>query len=314
MRTGLFTAAASSGSGAGAPGVVTNVVGTQGVGQIGLTWSAPVSNGGSAITDYIVQYSSDSGSTWTTFVDSVSVTASTTVTGLAAGTSYVFRVLARNVIGDGPYSATSAAVTNVSVPTAPTSLSASPGINIATISFTAPSSNGGSAVTNYEYSFNNSTWTALSPVDTTSPVSITGLSEGTAYTVYLRAVNANGVGDSSAGVSFTQLGLPQASGPAAHPSPYSIDTNPQHIKYVVFSQSEVYNATNLSLDVSTTSNFASYTTYSMTPSSVGSTSTQVNNYSVPFPTNSIYYYLRPRFTIAGETFVGNTQSQLYADY
>jgi len=200
------------------------------------------------------------------------------------------------------------------VPTAPTSLSASPGINIATISFTTPSSNGGSAVTNYEYSFNNSTWTALSPVDTTSPVSIAGLDEDTAYTVYLRAVNANGVGDSSAGVSFTQLGLPNLSNPVAYPSLYTIDTNPQHIYYVVSSQSEVYNATNLSLDVSTTSNFASYTTYSMTPSSVGSTSTQVNNYSVPFPTNSMYYWLRPRFTIQGETFAGNVNSQLYADY
>ena len=184
------------------------------------------------------------------------------------------------------------------VPTAPTSLSASPGINIATISFTTPSSNGGSAVTNYEYSFNNSTWTALSPVDTTSPVSIAGLDESTVYTVYLRAVNANGVGDSSAGVSFTQLGLPNLSNPVAYPYLYTIDTNPQHI----------------SLDVSTTTNFASYTTYSMTPSSVGSTSTQVNNYSVPFPTNSMYYWLRPRFTIQGETFAGNVKSQLYADY
>ena len=200
------------------------------------------------------------------------------------------------------------------VPTAPTSLSASPGINIATISFTTPSSNGGSAVTNYEYSFNNSTWTALSPVDTTSPVSIAGLDESTVYTVYLRAVNANGVGDSSAGVSFTQLGLPNLSNPVAYPYLYTIDTNPQHIYYEVSSQSAVYNVTNISLDVSTTTNFASYTTYSMTPSSVGSTSTQVNNYSVPFPTNSMYYWLRPRFTIQGETFAGNVKSQLYADY
>lgn len=206
------------------------------------------------------------------------------------------------------------------VPTAPTSLSASPGINIATISFTTPSSNGGSAVTNYEYSlgifpsYNISTWTALSPIDTTSPVSIAGLEEGTVYTVYLRAVNANGVGDSSAGVSFTQLGKPNLSNPIVHLSFYSIGTNPDHIYYEVSSQSAVYNVTNLSLDVSTTSNFASYTTYSMTPSSVGSTSTEVHNYSVPFPTNSMYYWVRARYTIQGETFAGNVMSQLYADY
>lgn len=61
---------------------------------------------------------------------------------------------------------------------------------------------GGLEITNYEYSLNSgSTWTALSPADATSPVTITGLTNGTAYSVQLRAVNALGGGAASATLS-----------------------------------------------------------------------------------------------------------------
>jgi len=89
--------------------------------------------------------------------------------------------------------------------TAPTSLSAIPTVTNVAISFTPPSNDGGSAITNYEYSFNNSTWTALSPADSTSPVTISGLTESTAYTIYLRAVNIVGSGPASSGLSVTTL-------------------------------------------------------------------------------------------------------------
>lgn len=97
----------------------------------------------------------------------------------------------------------------VSVPqNAPTSLSAIPVNTSVAISFTAPTNDGGSPITNYEYSFDNSSWTALSPADATSPVTVSGLTQNTAYTVYLRAVNIVGVGPGSTGVSFTTEGVP----------------------------------------------------------------------------------------------------------
>jgi hypothetical protein len=97
----------------------------------------------------------------------------------------------------------------VSVPqNAPTSLSAIPTNISVAISFTAPTNDGGSPITNYEYSFNNSSWTALSPADATSPVTVSGLTQNTTYTVYLRAVNIVGVGPGSTGVSFTTEGVP----------------------------------------------------------------------------------------------------------
>jgi hypothetical protein len=199
------------------------------------------------------------------------------------------------------------------VPTAPTSLSAAPGVNVATISFTTPSSDGGSAITNYEYSFNNSTWTALSPADTISPVSIAGLDEFTAYTVYLRAVNANGSGASSSGVSFTQLIEPTSNNPQA---PFGgIYENPATISCQVTPKNIGYTLTNIGFERSLTSNFASVTFFAATPSSVssGNSSTTVSA-TISFPTNGIYYWMRPRYTIAGETFTGRNASQLSADY
>jgi hypothetical protein len=91
---------------------------------------------------------------------------------------------------------------------APTSLSAIPTNTNVAISFTAPTNNGGSPITNYEYSFNNSSWTALSPADATSPVTVSGLTQNTAYTIYLRGVNVVGSGPGSTGVSFTTEGVP----------------------------------------------------------------------------------------------------------
>jgi len=97
----------------------------------------------------------------------------------------------------------------VSAPqTAPTSLSAIPTNTNVAISFTNPSNDGGSPITNYEYSFNNSSWTAISPADAISPVTVSSLSGNTAYSVYLRAVNIVGSGPASSAVTFTTLGVP----------------------------------------------------------------------------------------------------------
>ena len=75
-----------------------------------VSWSAPASVG-SEISDYTVQYSSNSGSTWTTFSRAASTATSVTVTGLTNGTAYIFRVNAINGIGTGSYSSSSSSVT-----------------------------------------------------------------------------------------------------------------------------------------------------------------------------------------------------------
>lgn len=93
------------------PGVPLNVVATPGAGAVALAWTAPASNGGAPITDYIIRVSADDGLTWATFVDAVSAATATTVTGLVRGRNYLFRVRALNAAGMGLPSANTAAVT-----------------------------------------------------------------------------------------------------------------------------------------------------------------------------------------------------------
>jgi hypothetical protein len=65
-----------------------------------------------------------------------------------------------------------------------------------TISFTAGATNG-SVVSNYKYSLNGGTYTALSPTDAISPITITGLTNGTSYQIQIRAVSNLGDGQVS---------------------------------------------------------------------------------------------------------------------
>ena len=88
---------------------------------------------------------------------------------------------------------------------APTSLSAVPSLTSVAISFTAPTNDGGATITNYEYNINGGSFIAFSPADATSPVTISGLSQGTSYTITLKAVNIVGAGPASDGVAFTTL-------------------------------------------------------------------------------------------------------------
>lgn len=89
---------------------------------------------------------------------------------------------------------------------APTDLVATAGDGQVSIAFTAPSNNGGAAITDYEYELDdNGTWTSASTAAT--PVVITGLTNGTAYSIKLRAVNSVGNGAESAAVSVL-LGSP----------------------------------------------------------------------------------------------------------
>ncbi|MCH9718909.1 MAG: fibronectin type III domain-containing protein [Actinomycetia bacterium] len=106
---------------ADAPGAPTGVTATAGVEQATLSWAAPSSDGGAAITGYRIQ--AHDGSGWDEVVadtgdtDTGDTDTSRTVTGLAAGTGYVFRVAAINPVGTGDNSSSSIAVT----PTAPAS-------------------------------------------------------------------------------------------------------------------------------------------------------------------------------------------------
>lgn len=191
-----------------APGAPTALSATPANAQAVLSWTAPTSNGGAAITDYIVQISTDSGSTWSTFADGTSTATTATVTGLTNGTTYAFRVAAANSVGTSVYSSTATATptATATAPGAPTSLTATPGNAQAALSWTAPASNGGSAITDYlvEYQPSGGSWSTFADgTSTASTATVTGLTNGTAYAFRVSAVNAVGTGTASTTASAT---------------------------------------------------------------------------------------------------------------
>jgi hypothetical protein len=87
-------------------------------------------------------------------------------------------------------------------PSAPTIDSITANNGSVTIYFTAGASNG-STVSNYKYSLNSGAYTALSPTDSTSPITITGLTNGTNYQIDIKAVSNLGDGLASNSVAST---------------------------------------------------------------------------------------------------------------
>ena len=150
---------------------------------------------------------------------------------------------------------------DVSAPTAPSSLIATAGDGQASISFTQ-GSNGGSAITNYKYSLDGTTYTALSPATTTSPITIPGLTNGTSYNIYLKAVNT--VGESAASSSVTVTPVASNTGGGASSSeqveviPNVTTTNSRNKKIISWDQPTdlvltTYNKTTKKTKVSTLS-------------------------------------------------------------
>ena len=184
------------------PGAPTGVTAEAANASATVSWSAPTNTGGSAITSYTVTpYIGATAQTPRTVTGSPPAT-TTTVTGLANGTAYSFRVSATNASGTGPESAASGAVTPTTVPGSPTAVTASAGDASATVSWTAPDP-GGSAITSYTVTpyigttaQTPGTVTGANPVPTMTTV--TGLANGTAYTFRVSATNASGPGPESA--------------------------------------------------------------------------------------------------------------------
>ena len=94
-------------------------------------------------------------------------------------------------------------ITSITVPNYPDNVAATYFV----VNYNAPADNGNTSITQYEYSLNGGVWTNASLA---SPVTVTGLSPGVAYSVILRAVNAVGSGNSSNAVAATPAGRPFA--------------------------------------------------------------------------------------------------------
>jgi putative cell wall-binding protein len=152
-----------------------------------VSWSAPADDGDSPISSYHVT-SSPGG-----FTCSSGGSFSCIVTGLSNGTPYTFSVTATNLIGTGPASGATGAVTPLGVPGRPTGVKAIAGETVVAVSWTAPGVTGSGPITGYTATSSpggkTCTWTS-GPLT----CNVTGLTGGTAYTFTVRATNAAGTG------------------------------------------------------------------------------------------------------------------------
>ena len=133
-----------------APGTVTGVSAVAGGRtSANVSWTAP-SSGGAPTSYKITPYVGSTAQPSTT-VSGTPPATSKTVTGLTSGTTYRFTVQAINPTGSGPASAQSNAVTplNPVVPAKPTNVAATGATQSAKVSWTAPASDGDSAITGY---------------------------------------------------------------------------------------------------------------------------------------------------------------------
>ncbi len=128
------------------------------------------------------------------------------ITGLTPGTAYTVYGNAQNSSGTSTNTANASPVTPTTLPQAPTIGTSTAASASVTLTFTAGNT-GGKSISNYKYSTDGTTYTAFSPAQTTSPLSITGLTNGTSYTFRIKAVNANG--DSIASSAYSSV-TPQA--------------------------------------------------------------------------------------------------------
>lgn len=184
------------------PGIPFGVTATPGDTTAEVTWSAPRTDGGSSVTGYRVEQSTDGGSTWTVVIaDSGSTATGATISNLVNGVPVRFRVAAISARGTAAASAGSPAVTPATVPGAPTAVSGTPGDGTVTLQWTAAADNGAPLVGHrVEKSTDNGvTWT-VAVADTGSSASsaiVTGLTNYVPVRFRVTASNAIGAGPAS---------------------------------------------------------------------------------------------------------------------
>jgi hypothetical protein len=179
---------------------------TAGNSSVTLEWSAPA-DGGAAILSYDLRYRIVGDAAWTA---SDATTSAATIDGLLASTPYEFQVRALNVAGAGAWS-TSAFATPWDLPSVPADLALEAGDELLVADWAASAPNGGGAVS-YEVEYRSSPdteWTAAATTAETT-ATIDGLSNGTGYTVRVRATTpvASSAWTEASAVPVTLPGTP----------------------------------------------------------------------------------------------------------
>ena len=180
-----------------------------GNGQVTLRWNAPENTGGAPIVRYEYRVA-ESGGEFSAWMRVDAAETSATAPDLTNGREYVFELRGVNALGYGGVKTVRATPATggggggggfggggggprTSAPGVPGNLTAVGGDGQVVLTWEAPASDGGAAITDYEYRINGrNPWISIGSTDTTHTV--TGLDNGTAYTFEVRAVNRVGKG------------------------------------------------------------------------------------------------------------------------
>jgi len=157
-----------------------------------LTFTAPTNTGGSAIVFYVVFAAADTGFTTALYDNGGGTGTSVTMTNVPVGTTnYV--LVSQNADYAGYSTVVAFATVVTTVPSwGSASVSWLAGNTTATVTFTAPDTNGGSAITAYRVRNFNTNTIVASNNGTVTPITVTGLTNGTTYNFVVIAVNVNG--------------------------------------------------------------------------------------------------------------------------
>jgi Fibronectin type III domain len=212
------------------PDPPTGPTATAGDGQLTVSWQPPPSDGGAAILGYDLYLGTSAHGESPRPVNGTLISGtSVVVTGLGNGTTYYLTVEAVN--DAGLHSAASAEVsaapaTAISKPGSPDELTASPGNGQVTLSWQAPGSDGGIAISGYEiYLGTRPGGESSVPVNGTlisgTSVVVTGLVNGTTYYFTVAAVDqADRRGPASGEDSATPLAVAAPPSSATPASPH----------------------------------------------------------------------------------------------
>ena len=199
--TGPFSNTARATTEATVPGAPRSLdAEADGTSRIELSWREPTSDGGSRITGYRIEVSEDGGASWDDLVANSHNTRTTYVhTGLEPATRRHYRVSAINRIGVSRASRVASAITDATVPDAPTGLTATAVTSTQIDLFwLAPAYDGGAPVTGYriEVSENGAAWTDLRTNTQSRATAFqhTGLLPGSTRHYRVSAINRVGTG------------------------------------------------------------------------------------------------------------------------
>lgn len=180
--------------------------------KIKITWLEGAADGGTPVIDYRITYKEVGAGSFQTLIDGVQTTSYTTI-ALTSGSSYVFRVEARNSFGYSTTFSNELTVLQAQVPEAPINLANAPSITSSTsigITWSPGVYDGASPVIDYRISFDLGTgsWVTFASGVTSRTYTATGLTADTVYKFKIEARNLKGYSAYSNTLSIRAASIP----------------------------------------------------------------------------------------------------------